>query len=427
MTGIPPAASSAAPSAPLTRIILAGLIGNVMEWYDFAVYGYFATVIGKLFFPAESPSVSLIASFGAFAAGFLVRPLGGLVFGRIGDRVGRQRALTLSVMAMACPTVLMALLPTYADIGIAAPVAIVALRIVQGLSVGGEYTSSLIFLVEHAPGNRRALTAVWGSWGASAGILLGSGVGAVVTGMLDEAQLSAWGWRVPFALGGLVALIGYRLRAGLHAPVLVGHSPSPVRDVFGRYRWPVVRTALLNVGAGVGFYAAFVYAVTYIRDIDRVPQGLALRLNSAAMALMLLVLPLAAWLSDRYGRRPVMIVALGLLASAAIPLFHLIHSPVEWHIALGEAGFAVIMGLVSGGTVAANVELIPAPVRCTGLAFAYNASIGYFGGSTPLIAAALIVGTGNPVSPAYWIAAAATVSLLTAVFLVRETRFEPLA
>ncbi|UCE64060.1 MAG: MFS transporter, partial [Nitrospirota bacterium] len=180
------------------RIILAGLVGNVMEWYDFAVYGFFASVIGHQFFPSDNPTVSLIAAFGAFAAGFLVRPLGGLIFGRIGDLVGRSRALTLSVLTMAIPTVLIGLLPTHQAIGMAAPILLVTLRIIQGLSVGGEYTSSLVFLVENAPQDRRAFNAIWGVWGATAGILLGSGVGALLTNILTASQVGTWGWRLPF-------------------------------------------------------------------------------------------------------------------------------------------------------------------------------------------------------------------------------------
>lgn len=410
-------------SYPRYRIILAGLIGNVMEWYDFAVYGYFAGVIGKLFFPAEDPAASLIASFGAFAAGFLVRPIGGLLFGRIGDRVGRQQALTLSVIVMALPTVLIALLPTYASIGMAAPIAIVLLRIVQGLSVGGEFTNSLVFLVEHAPRDRRAFTAVWGSWGASAGILLGSGVGDLLSHVLSEQQIMSWGWRLPFAAGGLVALTGYLIRQGLHSQAPVGESSSPIRDVFGKHKAAVLRVGLLNIGFGVGFYAAFIYAVTYIKNIDHLPEGTVFNLNTGAMALLLVILPAAAWVSDRWGRRPLLVAGFALLALGAIPLFQLMHSADPLTIFLGEAGFALIVGLISGGIVATNVELIPPEVRCTGLAFAYNASIGCFGGSTPLIAAWLIDSTGNPIVPAYWIAATATVSLVTIVLFVREFHF----
>ncbi|AAU92247.1 major facilitator family transporter [Methylococcus capsulatus str. Bath] len=405
------------------RIILAGLIGNVMEWYDFAVYGYFAVVIGKLFFPADDPAASLIASFGAFAAGFIVRPVGGLLFGRIGDRLGRQQALTWSVMAMAVPTVLMAFLPTHASAGIAAPVAIVLLRIVQGLSVGGEFTNSLVFLVENAPGERRAFTAVWGSWGASAGILLGSGAGDLLTHVLSEEQVLNWGWRLPFLAGGLVALTGYWLRQGLEPELPNAEHASPVRAVFARHKGAMLRVALLNLGFGVGFYAAFIYAVSYIKNIDHLPDATVFNLNTWAMALLLVLLPVAAWASDRFGRKPVLAAGFGLLALGAIPLFHLIHTADPPTIFLGEAGFALTIGLISGGIVATNVELVPAEVRCTGLAFAYNAAVGCFGGSTPLIAAWLIDRTGNPLTPAYWIAATATVSLITLVAFVREFHF----
>ncbi|MEM7147878.1 MAG: MFS transporter [Verrucomicrobiota bacterium] len=403
------------------RVVLAGLVGNVMEWYDFAVYGYFASVIGAQFFPSENPTVSLIAAFGAFAAGFLVRPIGGLLFGRIGDKIGRKHALQLSVLAMAVPTVLMACLPTYATIGIAAPILIVVLRIVQGLSVGGEYTSSLIFLAEHARPGRRAFTAVWGAWGATAGILLGSAVGDLLTHVLSDDQIAAWGWRLPFFAGVLVAGTGFLIRKGIHAQVVAKATMSPIRETFRTHGKEVLRTALLNVGLGVGFYAAFVYAVTYIKEVDGLPDEVAFNLNTASMALLLVILPGAAWVSDRVGRKPMLIAGMGLLAFGAIPFFHLMHSTDPRMIFLGEAGFVLAIGIASGGIVAANVELIPAAVRCTGLAFAYNAAIGYFGGTTPMIAAWLIDRTGNPIAPAYWVAAAGMVSLVTAVFFVRET------
>lgn len=415
---------SQSPGPSRRRIILAGLVGNVMEWYDFAVYGYFASVIGHQFFPAANPATSLIAAFGAFAAGFLVRPIGGLVFGRIGDLVGRQRALTLSVLTMALPTVLIAVLPTYATLGFAAPVLLVSLRIIQGLSVGGEYTGSLVFLVEHAPPNGRAFSAVWGAWGATAGILLGSGVGDVLARLLTEEQITSWGWRLPFLMGILVAGTGYLVRRSIHADKPTAESKSPVLDSFGKYRKSVIHVSLLNIGYGVGFYAAFVYAVTYIKEIDKLPERVAFNLNTESMALLLVILPVAAWLSDRFGRKPLLIAGSALLTFGSIPLFHLLHTTDPTIIFLGEVGFVIAIGLICGGIVAANVELMPAPVRCTGLAFAYNASIGWFGGTTPLIAAWLIATTGNPIMPAYWITATGAVTLITAIFLIRETGFE---
>jgi MHS family proline/betaine transporter-like MFS transporter len=408
------------------KVIFAGLVGNVMEWFDFAIYGYFASIIGTHFFPSDNPSISLIAAFGAFAAGFLVRPLGGLVFGRIGDLIGRKRAMLLSMMAMAVPTVLIGLMPTYASIGIAAPIIIVLLRIIQGLSVGGEYTTSVVFLAEHAKPGHRARTTFWGMWGATAGILLGSAIGALVSGLLTEEQLLNWGWRVPFLLGSLVALTGYVVRRGIHATTTAVASQSPVKDTFGRYRWDVIKVALLNIGFGVGFYAAFVYAVTYIKMIDKLPESVALDLNTVSMVVLLGLIPLTSWLSDRIGRRPLMIAGFAILTLGAVPLFNLLHSTDTATIFAGELGFVLAVALISGGIVAANVELIPAAVRCTGLAFAYNAAIGLFGGTTPLISAWLIHSTGDPISPAYFVSGACAVSLLTVIFLIPETRLRSL-
>lgn len=408
------------------KVILAGLVGNVMEWYDFAVYGYFAAILAPQFFPSSSPAVSLIAAFGAFAAGFLVRPLGGLVFGRIGDMLGRQKALLLSVMAMAVPTVLIGCLPNYSHIGIAAPILVVALRIVQGLSVGGEYTLSLVFLAEHAPPEKRARTAVWGLWGAACGILLGSAVGALVATLMDPAQLAGWGWRIPFLMGGLVALTGILVRRAIHLAPITGESRSPVRDLFTKHLGPVARVALLNIANGVGFYAAFVYAVTYIRNVDKLGERVALDLNTLSMVILLLILPLTAWLADRLGRKPVVVLGAAMIAIGSVPFFHLMHHTDPVLIFIGELGFVAGVGVIAGGLSAANVELMPSSIRCTGLAFAYNASVGWFGGTTPLIATWLITQTGNPISPAYWVAGAGVVSLLTAIFLMRETRHDVL-
>jgi MHS family proline/betaine transporter-like MFS transporter len=414
------------PASNTRRIVFSGLIGNTMEWYDFSVYGYFAAIIAPQFFPSSSPAVSLIAAFGAFAAGFLVRPLGGLVFGRIGDLVGRRRALFLSVLAMAVPTVLIGCLPTYEHIGILAPILIVALRIVQGLSVGGEYTSSLIFLAEHAPPQRRARTAMWGMWGATAGILLGSGVGALVAQLLEEEQLFSWGWRIPFLLGAVVAVTGILVRRAIHTQPTTSGSDNPVRDAFTTHLGAVVKVALLNVANGVGFYAVFVYAVTYIKNVDGLDESMGLNLNTLSMAALLLILPVTAALSDRFGRKPLVILGAASLAFGAIPLFHLLHHSDPAIILMGELGFVLGLGLLAGGLAAANVEMMPAPIRCTGLAFAYNASIGWLGGTTPLIAAWLIVETADPIAPGYWVAAAGGVSLLAALVLMRETRFSEL-
>ena len=199
-------------SAQTRRVVAAGMIGNLLEWYDFAIYGYFAAAIGRHFFPHQDPVAQLLSAFGVFAVGYLMRPVGGALIGHIGDRFGRRAALTFSVVAMAIPTFLIGLLPGYATIGLAAPVALTLLRMVQGLSVGGEYTSSMVFLVEHAPERRRGLMGALASCGATAGILLGSAVGAGFAATMSSAALEAWGWRIPFLLGLVVGIAGYLLR-----------------------------------------------------------------------------------------------------------------------------------------------------------------------------------------------------------------------
>ncbi|NBY23956.1 MAG: MFS transporter [Gammaproteobacteria bacterium] len=408
----------------LFKIILVGLIGNIVEWYDFAVYGYFASIIGQLFFPSSDAAVSLIASFGAFAAGFLMRPLGGLLFGRIGDQVGREKAMSISVVAMAVPTLLMALLPTYDSVGMLAPIILVLLRMIQGLSVGGEYTSSLVFLAERAPKNRRAFTAVWGNWGAAAGILLGSGVGWLSASIMSDADLVAWGWRIPFAVGGLVAMTGWLIRRSIPVAAHKERSESPVKEVFGRYGWTVMRITLMNIGPNVVFYTAFVYAVTYIRKIDQLPESMALELNTLAMLFMLLILPFGAWCSDRFGRKRLLVPLLSILLLLAYPLFGLIHSTDPSDILQGELAFAFIVAMVGGSMVAFNVELMPMPIRCTGLAFAYNLSAGLFGGTTPLIAAWLIHASDNPIAPVFWVLTGASISLLTLVFFIKDPALE---
>jgi len=415
------------PGVPNTRrVIAAGLIGNVLEWYDFAVYGYFASVIGQHFFPSTDPTVSLIAAFGAFAAGFLVRPIGGLVFGAVGDLVGRRAALQISVLCMAVPTVLISVLPTYATIGILAPILIVALRITQGLSVGGEYTSSLVYLAEHAGIGRRAFLAGWGMVGAVGGILLGSAMGTVVTELLTPEEVAAWGWRVPFALGLMVAFTGILLRRGIHQEPVPSEPSMPLSKAFLTHGKTVLVVAGANIALGTSFYAAFVYSVTYIHSMSGLSEHMAFDINTAALAVMLFAVPAAAILSDKIGRKPMMIAGYGLMVVGSVPIYMLMDHPNPAWVFAGEAFLALAISIAAGGMVGANVELFPKSIRCTGLSFAYNAAIGIFGGTTPMVAAALIAEFGTPVAPGYWIAATGAVSLLFVLVFVRETAFSPL-
>lgn len=403
------------------RLILVGVIGNVMEWYDFAIYGYFATIIGKLFFPSDNPAVSLIASFGAFAAGFLVRPIGGLFFGRIGDLYGRQKAMFLSVLVMAIPTVLIGLLPTYNSIGIMAPILLIVCRIAQGLSVGGEFTSSLVFLTENAPAGKRASYAVWGAWGASAGTLLGAGMGYLVASVLTQNQLESVGWRVPFLIGGGIAFFGFWLRRGLKTEVLGAHSSSPAKDIFTKYRWEIIRGILLNIGFAVAFYTIFVFTVSFLQQVAGFSAEKSLRNNVICMSVLLLILPISAKISDKYGRKKVLATGLFILVVGAIPLFKVMGEGIRWVTIGCELVITIAVAILSGTIAAANVELMPKEVRCTGLAFSFNLAVGVFGGLTPMLIAWMLDYLKDPAAPGYWVAATAAVSLLTLLFGVRET------
>src|SRR3954447_12148371 len=310
------------------RVIAAGTIGNVLEWYDFAIYGYSATAIGRQFFPHEDPVAQLLSAFGVFALGYLMRPVGGALIGHIGDRLGRRAALTLSVAAMAIPTFLIGLLPGYATLGLLAPVALTLLRMVQGLSVGGEYTSSMVFLVERAPEGRRGLMGALASCGACGGILPGSAVRAGLAAMMSTAALESWGWRIPFLLGLLVGIAGYFLRRHvLDTMPMESRKRVPILETLQDHWRVVLAFAGLSVFNAVGFYVGFVYLVSWLQTADGIPPARALEINSLSMAIMLPVVIATGFLTDRVGRKPILLLACILGFVGAVPIFLLLNQP----------------------------------------------------------------------------------------------------
>jgi MHS family proline/betaine transporter-like MFS transporter len=382
------------------RVIAAGMIGNVLEWYDFAVYGYFATAIGRHFFPHEDAVAQLLSAFGIFAIRYVMRPVGGAVVGHIGDRFGRRAALTFSVAAMAIPTFLIGLLPGYATLGLAAPIALTLLRMVQGLSVGGEYTSSIVFLVEHAPEGRRGVMGALAAGGAGGGTLLGSAVGAGFAALMSDAALEAWGWRIPFLLGLVVGIAGYLLRR---------HVLETASD-----HWRIVLGfAGLSVFNAVGFYVGFVYLVSWLQTADGIAPARALEINSLSMAILLPVVIATGFLTDRVGRKPILLLACVLGFVGAVPIFLLLNQPSALSAQLGQLGLVAMIGLYGGTLPVIMVEAAPLPVRCTAVALGYNLTFGIIGGFTPLVAAWLVDRTGDEIAPAFLIMAAAAVTFLT--------------
>ena len=407
------------------RVIAAGTIGNVLEWYDFAIYGYFATAIGRQFFPHEDPVAQLLSAFGVFALGYLMRPVGGALIGHIGDRLGRRAALTLSVAAMAIPTFLIGLLPGYATLGLLAPIALTLLRMVQGLSVGGEYTSSMVFLVERAPEGRRGLMGALTSCGACGGILLGSAVGAGCAAMMPTAALESWGWRIPFLLGLVVGIAGYFLRR--HVLDTVPAEPrkrAPIVETLRDHWRIVVGFAGLSVFNAVGFYVSFVYLVSWLQTADGIAPARALEINSMSMALLLPLMIATGILSDRIGRKPVLLVAAALGFVGAVPAFWLLNHHSVLLAFLGQLVLVVMIGTYGGTQPSIMVEAAPAPVRCTAVALGYNICLGVIGGLTPLAATWLVSRTGDEISPAFLIMAAAAVTFAT-ILRFRETYRAP--
>ena len=412
-------------SASTSRVIAAGMIGNALEWYDFAVYGYFAVAIGHQFFPEADPTAQLLATFGVFALGYLMRPIGGVIVGHLGDRYGRRTALTVSIAAMAIPTFLIGLLPGYHSLGIAAPLLFTLLRMLQGLSVGGEYPSSLIFLVERAPDGRRGVAGAFAPFAACGGILLGSAIAAGFASAMSAQALDSWGWRIPFLLGLAVGLVGVILRRQLPELAAVEHRQRPPIAETLRDHWRlVVEFAALSAFNAVGFYISFVYVATWLQKADGFSTARALEINTISMVVLLPVMLAAGWITDRAGRKPLLLLATLVAIFAAVPLFVLMEHPVPALALLGQLGLTVLVGAFIGAASPALVEAVPARVRCTAVALGYNTTLGIVGGTTPLVATWLVQRTGDELAPGFLIMAAA-VSLI-AVFALGETYRRPI-
>jgi MHS family proline/betaine transporter-like MFS transporter len=408
-------------SAQRRRVVAAGMIGNTLEWYDFAIYGYFAAQIGRHFFPHEDAVAQLLSTFGVFAVGYLVRPIGGVIVGHIGDTLGRRAALTFSVAAMAIPTFLIGVLPDYQTIGVLAPVGLTLLRVVQGLSVGGEYTGSMVFLVEHAPEGRRGLMGALGASGATVGMLLGSAVGAAFAASMSTAALDAWGWRIPFLLGLVVGVAGYMLRRYvLETEFVEKRTRAPIVEILHDHWRVVAGFAGLSVYSAVTFYIGFVYLVSWLQSADGIPPSRSLEINSFSMAISLPVLIATGWLSDRIGRKPLMLLASMGGVIGALPLFWLLNHPSELLAQIGQLGLVLLTGVYYGSLPAILVEAAPPTVRCTAVALGYNLCMGLFGGLSPLVATWLVERTGDEIAPAFLIMAAAAMTFVT-LFWFRET------
>ena len=413
--------------------ILAGVIGNVLEWYDFAVYGYFVPVISQLFFPNQTPLVSLLLTFSVFGVGFVMRPIGSIVFGQYGDRHGRKRALSAVIFLMAVSTFTVGLLPTYASIGVLAPLLLVVARLAQGLSGGGEWGGAAAYLVEYALPGKRGLTGSWQQVSVGCGFLLGSLTAAVLTTWISPEDMLAWGWRIPFLLGVLVGIVGAIMRwrlddtpkfAALESQGQVARSP--LLEALTTFRKPTLIAFGITLHNTVGYYAVLIYLTTWLTNVVKMPRGTALWIGTVCLLAFVVVVPIMGALSDRIGRRPLFIASCVGYIVLAYPLFLLASTGVPAYAFIAQLILVLLLALYAGPGPAVYCELFPTKVRYTALSVGYNIPVAIFGGFAPFIATWLIQSTGNPLSPAFYVIAASLVTLTTMIW-VKETAFEPLA
>ncbi|MEJ2526088.1 MAG: MFS transporter [Desulfuromonadales bacterium] len=412
--------------------LLAGFIGNVVEWYDFALYGYMAGILSGLFFPGQDSTAALIATYGVFAAGFLMRPIGSAVFGWLGDTIGRSQTMLISVIMMAMPTILLGCLPTYDSIGIWAAVLLVLIRLVQGLSVGGEFSSSVTYMVETADRDRRGFAGSWANMGSMVGMLLGSGVAALVTTILSQATISAWGWRLPFLFGGVIGGTSIILRMRLpESEHFQKHhdercQTSPLLQAFTTNRREMIQAILFASAYGAIFYIPVVYMPEWLHSQAGMARDLALQINTAATAFLLLLIPVAGWASDHLLRRTHCIAgAMLFLALIAVPLFIWCTDMSFWSAVIAQFSFAALIAVPLGTAPAMFVELFPASDRLSGYSVAYNLGLGVIGGATPMFATWLIEMTGLSIAPAVWLTVVALIAV-AAVLWIKDRSREPL-
>lgn len=387
----------------MRRVLLGGMVGNGLEWYDYAIYGHMAVLIGQLFFPEGNAAMKTLQSFGVFAVGFVARPFGGILFGWLADRFGRRFSLSLSVLLMAGSTGAIGCMPTYAQIGWAAPVLLVVLRIVQGLSVGGEFSGAITYMVEHARPRRRGLIGSMAMASLVMGFVAGSLVASAVSHSMSAEAFQQWGWRIPFLLGVLIGLVGFFIRRACEESPLFeaareegALSHKPVREVLSEHWLPVLRGVGVYFLVTMPFYMASIWFIAYNKQTLGLPMSKALAYNTVTMIAMLAMVPLTGWLSDKYGRKPTLDFIALLFLVCSWPIFGQFDPRFIAATTGAQIGFALLVGAMLGPVPALLTELFPTRVRTTGLGISYNIAAALFGGTAPLVCTWLLATFKSP-------------------------------
>lgn len=407
----------------IKRVILSCMVGNALEWYDFALYGYFATTFGTLFFPKFSTTASLMATFGIFAAGFIMRPLGGIIFGHIGDKIGRKSALLWSIYLMAVPTSLIGLLPTYEQVGWLAPLLLTLIRLAQGLSMGGEFTGSMVFVVENAQQRNRGLYGSWVVFSLLIGILVGSAVATTTCYFLPEDSLMAWGWRIPFLMSVVGGLIGSSMRRTLREPeeftkAKMHHKEhsSPLVELSKHHLKTIAYVVTIELTLSIGFYLIVTFINNFLTAFLKIDMVTSLMMTTISMIAMGVSILLSGWISDQIGRKAVLMTGALAFVFFAYPLFIGLESGFTSAL-LAQISLSFIMGIFFAPLPATLVELFPLTVRYSGISIAHSISMAVFGGTAPFIATGLIHLTNNNAAPALYLSVASLISVIALFFL----------
>jgi MHS family proline/betaine transporter-like MFS transporter len=414
------------PARQRRRAFVGAISGHLIEWYDYGVYGFLAVYIGQAFFVSDNPTTSLLSSFAAFALSFFIRPLGGLFFGPLADKIGRRKTLITVLVMMAGSTCLLGFLPTYASIGIAAPVLLILIRCVQGFSAGGEIGTITSFISEYAGPGRRGFSTCWLMVTAVLGLLLGGAVANGMTWALGADVMQSWGWRIPFLIAGPMGLISMYIRLKLEdSPEFLAlqkageTSKAPLREVWQWKRAIALVFFIITLHSSI-FYLVLTFASTYMSRILKFDSGTTLFYVFIASLAAAFVMPLGGAFTDRYGRKPFLMVVGALATLAMYWFFKSAPTATPATFIYPLMAVAILFGLYASSTYATMSELLPTRIRSTGIAVAYNIPVAVFGGSAPLISTWLIQQTGDISSPWYFYIGTGVVSLIALTILRKE-------
>ncbi|WP_343715334.1 MFS transporter [Inquilinus sp.] len=411
--------------------IAAATIGNGLEWFDFTVYGFFTPIIARLFFPAGDDLTSILLTVGTYGVGFFMRPVGAVVLGVYADRAGRKAALTLTILLMAVGTALLGFAPTYAQAGIAGPLVIVLARLIQGFSAGGEIGGATAFLIEYAPAKRRGYYASWQQTSQALAVVLGGICGTIVTQALTPAAIDSWGWRVPFLFGLLIGPVGFYIRARIdETPVFTDDrtrkSESPLRDALAEHPRGIASGFGVTILWTVCTYVLLFYMTTYANKQLGISLADAFIATTIGGVVLMLGCPVAGMLSDRIGRRQLLLAAAVAIGVLVWPLFAWVNAtPTLAVLATVQAILGLLLAAFTGPAPALLAEQFPAGLRSTGLSLAYNFAVTIFGGFAAVIVTLLIDETGSKLAPSFYVIAAAVVSALT-LLAMRDRTGQPI-